>query len=174
MIKSTSKYGLLALMSALLSACGTGEFSDLQQYIDSVKARPPGKIEPLPELKPFERFLYRDADLRDPFKPVLKATINANANTALIARQNQREKEPLEDFPLDTLRMVGSIDKGTDKWAIVKTSEGLIYRIKVGNHVGKNFGEVVEISDTKILITEVISDGFGGWIEREAQLVIEE
>ncbi len=163
----------LATLALALSGCDTGEFSDLDKYIKEVKARPGGRIEPLPEIKPYERFLYRDADLRDPFKPVIKATVAGTITNQLMPNTN-RDKEALEDFPLDTLRMVGSLDKGNEKWAIVKTSDGLIYRIKVGNHVGKNFGEVKSISDDKVLITEIISDGFGGWIERDAQLVISE
>lgn len=174
MTNKAAKIVLLTISTALLSACGSGEFSDLQQWIDTEKAKPPGKIAALPELKPYERFLYRDADLRDPFKPVLKAVAPSNAGSALISQHNTREKEPLEEYPLDTLRMVGSLDKGAEKWAIVKSSEGLIYRVKEGQHVGKNFGEVISITDNTVVINEVISDGFGGWIEREAQLVIEE
>lgn len=166
---------LLPLIVGLttLAGCGTGELSDLNNYVKEVKARPGGRIEPLPEIKPYDRFLYRDADLRDPFKPVIKASVAGTMTNQLMPNMN-RDKEALEDFPLDTLRMVGSLDKGKEKWAIVKSSDGLIYRIKVGNHVGKNFGEVKAITDDRVMITEIIPDGFGGWIEREAQLVISE
>jgi len=163
----------ITVATIALVGCDTVEFSDLDKYINEVKARPGSKIKPLPEVKPYDRFQYLDADLRDPFKPVIKASVAGTITNQLMPNMN-RDKEALEDFPLDTLRMVGSLDKSNEKWAVVKTSDGLIYRIKVGNHVGKNFGEVKAITDNSVLITEIISDGFGGWIERDAQLVISE
>ena len=168
---------LLLATSVMLVACGGGEFEDLQQYVSEVKSRPGAKIPRLPEAKPYERFLYEDADLRDPFKPTIKASSAAIGGNQLInnIRPNtSRDAEALEQFPLDTLRMVGSLNQNKEKWGIVKTTDGYIYRVKTGNHVGKNFGKITRISDSEIKILEIISDGMGGWLEREAALKISE
>ena len=164
---------LLLMAAMMLIACGGGEFEDLQQYVSEVKSRPGAKIPGLPEAKPYERFLYEDADLRDPFKPTVKASAAAAGGNQLVnnIRPNtNRDTEALEQFPLDALRMVGSLNQNQEKWGIVKTTDGYIYRVKTGNHVGKNFGKITRISDSEIQILEIISDGMGGWLEREAAL----
>lgn len=156
----------------VLAACGSDKFEDLQDYIKQVQARPGAGIPPLPDVKPHERFVYDDQHLRDPFKPAAKA-VAANTNSNSKLRPNiSRNREALEQFALDTLKMVGSLNRGPDKWAIVKTTEGTIYKVKVGNHIGKNFGEITRITDKQVEITEIVSDGLGGWLERKATLKI--
>ena len=173
-VNITSKILIVGFVLTLM-ACSSSEFEDLQQYIKEVKSRPGAPIAGLPEAKPYERFLYQDADLRDPFKRTIKVSANAGASSANQLRPNiGRDSEALENFPLDTLRMVGSLKQDNQKWGIVKTTDGFIYRVKKGNHVGKNFGKITRISDTEIQITEIISDGMGGWLERQAALKISE
>lgn len=166
---------LFTIIAISLTACGSGEFQDLQQYIKEVKSRSGDPIPDLPEAKPYERFLYEDADLRDPFKPTIKLATNTGSSFVNQLRPNtNRDAEALEQFPLDTLRMVGSLKQDDEKWGVVKTTDGFIYRVKRGNHVGKNFGKITRITDDEIEILEIISDGMGGWIERQAALKISE
>ncbi len=165
---------LLAL-SLLLAACANDKFEDLNDYIKEVQARPGVPIAPLPEIKPYERFVYRDENLRDPFRPAVKAqapAAQARGSKSKLRPNIDRNREALEQYSLDALKMVGSLNKDKDKWAIVKTSDGLIFRVKSGNHIGKNFGEITRITDKQIDITEIISDGLGSWIERQATLKI--
>jgi len=162
-------------LSVLLAACANDTFEDLNQYIKEVQARAGTPIAPLPDIKPYERFVYRDENLRDPFRPAAKApapSAAASGSKSKLRPNIDRNREALEQYSLDTLKMVGSLNKDKDKWAIVKTSDGLIYRVKAGNHIGKNFGEITRITDKQVDITEIISDGLGSWIERQATLKI--
>ncbi len=166
---------LVAVAFALLSACGGDKFADLNKYVAEVQARPGSPIAPLPELKVYERYTYNGESMRDPFKPAAKpeAPVAAKGKSKSKLRPNvERNREALEQYALDTLKLVGSLNKDKEKWAIVKTSDGLIYRVKVGNHIGKNFGEITRITDKSVDITEVVSDGLGGWVERKATLKI--
>ena len=166
---------LLSLMLSMLVACANSDFSDLQSYIQQVKARPAGRIAPVPEFQTYETFAYSASDLRDPFKMFDSdaSMIEEGSNTALQPNIN-RNKEALEQYPLDTLHFVGDLQKDGENWAIITSPDHLVHRVKVGNHVGTNFGEIVSITETKITIKEIIQDGMGGWIEREAELSISE
>jgi type IV pilus assembly protein PilP len=175
MFNRLARRALIAVACLALSACSQDKFEDLNQYISEVQARPGTPIAPLPELKVYERYTYRGAGIRDPFKPAAKAEapVAARSKSKSKLRPNvERNREALEQYALDTLKMVGSLNKDNEKWAIVKTSDGLIYRVKVGNHIGKNFGEITRITDKNVDITEVVSDGLGGWVERKATLKI--
>jgi len=173
-VKSTLNIIVILFVAIVMTACGGGEFEDLQQFITEVKSRPGTPIPGLPEAKPYERFLYEDADLRDPFKPTVKVTARRGSGVGQLRPNTNREAEALEQFPLDSLRMSGSLQQNAIKWGIVKTTDGFIYRVKIGNHLGKNFGKITRITDTEIQILEIISDGLGGWLERRAALKISE
>lgn len=160
--------------AVVLTSCGGGQFEDLQAYVTQVKARPGSRIAPLPEVKSYERYVYDEKDLRDPFKPISRVQAHIGNSTSQIRPNTNRALEVLEQFPLDTLRMVGSMNRGGEKWAIIKTNDGFVYRVKVGNHLGKNFGEIKRITDTQVFITEIVSDGLGGWLQREAGLKMTE
>ena len=159
---------LMVLASIGLAACG-GDNDDLDQYINEVKARPGGRIEPLPEITPYEVFTYvADADgLRSPFVP---DSPQAAAGPAAGGTRPDpdRSREFLEQFPLDTLRMVGTLELGGVNYGLIQTSDGLIHRVVPGNYMGQNDGRIVEISESEIALVEIISDGIGGYIEREA------
>lgn len=158
-------------LAALLSACAGEEHGDLAAYVREVKARPPGKIEPLPKVEPYANYVYKDADLRDPFKAVVAIAEQIDEPPP---EETLKPPEPLEAFPLDTLRMVGSLERQGAIWAIVRHTEGQIYRVKVGNRMGKNFGEIREITHSEILLVETVQDGAGKWIQRDAKLVLNE
>lgn len=167
---------LTAALCILVTACGGDKFEDLNQYVKEVQAKPGTPIAPLPEIKPYERFTYRDEGMRDPFRPAAKSAPAAPArgtgSKSKLRPNIDRNREALEQYTLDTLKMVGSLNKDNDKWAIIKTSDGLIYRVKAGNHIGKNFGEITRITDKQVDVTEIVADGLGGWVERRATLKI--
>lgn len=151
-----------------LGACG-GDMDDLDQYINSVKARPGGRIEPLPEITPYEVFTYiADAEgVRSPFVP--DSPQAASGMAAGGTRPDpERSREFLEQFPLDTLRMVGTLQLGDTHYGLVQTSDGLIHRVVPGNYMGQNDGRIVAVNESAIELVEIISDGIGGYLEREA------
>jgi len=166
----TMRKGLLLAIVALgLGACGS-DMDDLDSYINSVKARPGGRIEPLPEITPYEIFTYvADAEgLRSPFVPDTPQAAGPAAGGA--SPDPDRPAEFLESFPLDTLRMVGTLDINETVYGLVQTSDGLIHRVVPGNYMGQNDGRITEITESEIVLVEIISDGIGGYIERDAAI----
>jgi len=158
----------LALFSVALAGCGS-DMDDLDEYINAVKARPGGRIDPLPEITPYEVFTYvADSEgLRSPFVPDLPQHNAASANSGT-RPDPERSREFLEQFSLDTLRMVGTLVQGDTSYGLVQTSDGLIHRVVTGNYMGQNDGRIVRITESEIQLVEIISDGIGGYIEREA------
>jgi type IV pilus assembly protein PilP len=158
----------IALASSL-SACG-GSNSDLQAYIDQVKARPGGRIEPLPQIRPAPTFAYVAGDRRSPFVPdTPQRRVSDNPN-AVDGPDPNRPREFLEQFPLDTLKMVGTLADRRASFGLVQTADGLVHRVTVGNHMGQNYGRIVAITDSGIQLVEIISDGLGGYLERPAAI----
>jgi len=161
------KHSLILVVSTLmLTACG-GDMDDLDQYINETKAKPGGRIEPLPEITPYEVFTYiADAQgMRSPFVP---DTPTASGSTGGARPDLDRSREYLESFPLDTLGMVGTLFIGETMYGLIQTADGLIHRVVPGNYMGQNDGRINEISDSEIALVEIISDGIGGYIERDA------
>ena len=161
------KVGLMTLLASFgLTACG-GNMDDLDQYINEIKAKPGGRIDPLPEITPYSVFVYvADAQgVRSPFRP---DTPQASTATGGTRPDRDRSREYLESFPLDTLSMVGTLDIGGTEYALVQTGDGLIHRVSPGNYMGQNDGRITEISESEIALVEIISDGIGGYIERDA------
>jgi type IV pilus assembly protein PilP len=162
------KQGLfLVLLTVGLSACGGAADDELDRYINEVKARPGGRIEPLPEITPYEVFSYiADVDgLRSPFRP---DTPQASRSGGGPRPDVERSREYLESFPLDSLGMVGTLHISETMYGLVQTSDGLIHRVIPGNYMGQNDGRITGISESKIDLVEIISDGIGGYIERDA------
>jgi len=165
----------LGMMVVLLSlgACSSQHYSDLDKYIEDVKRKTKGRIEPLPEVKTYESYTYQAQDLRDPFTPFTEAPSEELAQPGITPDQN-RKREALEAFPLDSLKFVGTIEKDGATWGLITAPDKAIYRVQVGNHMGKNFGEIMSLSETTILLKEIIPNGSGGWVEREASLALSE
>ena len=160
---------LLAVAAASLVGCGA-DMDDLDSYINEVKARPGGRIEPLPEITPYEVFTYvADAEgMRSPFVPDTPQAAGPAAGGA--SPDPDRPAEFLESFPLDTLRMVGTLDINETVYGLVQTSDGLIHRVVPGNYMGQNDGRITDITESEIVLVEIISDGIGGYIERDAAI----
>ena len=164
-----SRLLVLAGIAAGLAGCGN-DMAQLDAAINEVLARPGGRIEPLPEIKPYETFTYvADREgLRSPFVP---DTPQASAGSGSTIRPNaDRSREYLEQFPLDSLRMVGTLELGEVNYGLVQTSDGLIHRVVPGNYVGQNDGRIDTISESEIKLVEIISDGIGGYVERQAAI----
>ena len=160
---------LLAVFATGVSACGAG-MDDLDSYINEVKARPGGRIEPLPEITPYEVFAYA-ADVQGLRSPFVPDTPQAAGPASGGRRPDpERPAEFLEGFPLDTLRMVGTLDINETVYGLVQTSDGLIHRVVPGNYMGQNDGRITDISESEITLVEIISDGIGGYIERDAAI----
>jgi type IV pilus assembly protein PilP len=159
---------LLAVLS--LAGCGSGEFEDLNRFVEESKQGLRGRVEPLPELKQFEPFAYNAFELPDPFKPRKLEAVELVGGGGPVPDVNRR-KEALEAFPLESLKMVGTIERRGVRHALIMTPDGNLYRIKVGNYMGQNFGVVTAVSETAVSLREVIQDpASGGWSERPTSL----
>lgn len=158
----------LAMLGLALGGC-SGDMDDLDEYINTVKARPGGRIDPLPEITPYEVFVYSAdaAGFRSPFIPDSPQSAAGVAGNG-IKPVSERSREFLEQFPLDTLRMVGTLSQGNIAYGLVQTSDGLIHRVVTGNYMGQNDGRITTINDSEIELIEIISDGIGGYVERDA------
>jgi len=159
---------LAALLgSVLLAGCSSGK-GQLKQWIAQVKQRPGGRIEPLPEVKPYESFTYGASNLRSPFQPQGPADNNPSA----VRPDQRRNRQFLEGFPLDTLRMVGTMKIGGHFYGLVETKDGLVHKVRPGNYVGQSDGKITSITPSRISIVEIIPDGLGGYIQRPASLAL--
>ena len=161
------------LVSLSLTACIGNDMADLEQYIVEINARQPKSIPPLPQIKHVETFVYNDAGRRNPFSPsaIGGEEIAGDAQPGDGLRPDPlRRKEELEQFPLDTLRMVGTLNQNDHTWALVKSQDGVIHRVQPGNYMGLNHGQITHISEEKIEMTEIVSSGDGAYQERQATL----
>jgi type IV pilus assembly protein PilP len=158
----------LALVSVLLSACGGEEFQDLRDFVMNSGADMRGKIEPPPEVKPYESFVYNnDNGLPDPFKPRKE---DAHNTGGINQPDLDRPKEALEEFPLESLKMVGYLYQNKVGYAVIRATDQKLYRVKAGNHLGLNYGLIKEVTDTSVIIKELVQDSSGDWTERESIL----
>ena len=168
----------LALLGApaLLGGCAQGDMGDLARFVQDVKARQKPEVPPLPKMKPYESFLYAAIDLRDPFTPAAEGEAAGDVAQAqsAIRPDESRRKEALEAYPLDSLRMVGTLAQEGQLWGIVKAPDGAVYRVEKGNHMGQNYGKIARVGEDKILLDELIPNGQGGWQERQASLALAE
>jgi type IV pilus assembly protein PilP len=156
---------IAALLTGLLAGCG-GD-SDLDHFIDATKKEPGGRVEPLPQVQPYEAFTYTDQDKRSPFVP-------GGSGVGGVRPDNHRNREYLEQFSLDTLKMVGTLNLNGSNYGLVQTKDGRVHRVVVGEHLGTNDGKITTISPSKIALVEIIPDGLGGYIERPAALGLNE
>ncbi|RKT44067.1 pilus assembly protein PilP [Thiocapsa rosea] len=168
-LRSACLRGSMVFAALLVWGCDRTETQELRAYIDEVKARPPRPIEPLPEIQPVDAFIFEPDGRRDPFVMDTKTAAAAGADNSL-APDPLRPKEELESYPLDALRMVGTVQQQETRWALVRTREGLIYRVRVGNYLGMNNGQIVDITDDAVRLTEIVSEIPGDWRERSAEL----
>ncbi len=157
-------------MLATLTACSSAD-DELSRFIDDTKKEPGGRVEPLPEVKPYEQFIYSAASMRSPFQP---GSPGGSAGGPGVRPDQKRNREFLEQFSLDTLHMVGTLKLGGQNYALVQTKDKLVHRVVVGNYLGQADGKITEITPSKITLIEIVPDGLGGYIERPAALGLTE
>lgn len=155
---------ILVLSALVLIGCGSSNESDLNRYINHVKSKPARPIEPLPEFKPLAKFIFPEVDhRRSPFKP------RVVQQGDVFSPNIKRPKQPLEAFPLDALIFVGILKQGSTIWALIKQPEGLITRVKPGDYMGQNYGQIIAIKDKVILLDEAVQVE-GKWEKRHVKI----
>jgi type IV pilus assembly protein PilP len=169
-INPTFAVRLLLLGAALLLSSCRGT-SDLHDWVTQEKAKKGAPIPPLPVIKTFETFQYKDQDQRDPFSPSTAELQPSTSNSGPRPDQD-RPKQPLEMFALDSLKMVGTVGAGAGMEVLVKDPGGVIHRVHRNEYLGQNYGRVTAISDDHIDLVELVSNGNGGWMERPASIAL--
>lgn len=162
----------LAFCGVFLTGCGGEDHGDLRQFMAETGKDAVETLEPLPSLKPADAFVYDPADLPDPFRARNLRPMRAGGGG--LQPDLARPKEPLEAYPLDGLRMVGTLNKGKERYALIRTPENTLYRVRRGDHIGQNFGLITGITETEIQIKETIQDSAGDWAEANASLALQE
>lgn len=160
---------LVTIMAVgLLSACGSRDFSDLDAFMAEKRARPGGIIAPIPTFKAYEAFSYSATTLRSPFeRPIEVRELAQLQAISAVKPDDNRAKEFLEQFTFDSLRMVGSLERGQGSWTLIQDPEGGIHRVTIGNYLGRHHGKIVEMTDNYVAVVEIVSDGTeDGWVER--------
>ena len=165
---------VLGLLCLGVAGCGRSH-SDLYAWMDKVRATEKVSIDPLPVLKPYEPFVYVPDGLKDPFLDTLNEQRTDVAAAGEGPRPDlNRRKEALEAYPLDALRMVGTLARGGTVWALIQAPDQTISRIGVGNYLGENYGRVTQVGATDVKLTELVPNGTGGWMERQASIAMVE
>jgi type IV pilus assembly protein PilP len=164
-----TRAAIASLVLLLLAACGGAEFADLKEFVDNSGKEMRGRIEPLPQVKAYEPMTYEAFDLSDPFQP-RKIQPDKAAALGGPAPDLNRRKEALEAYPLESLKMVGTLERGKQRWALIKTPDSNLYRVRNGNYLGQNFGVVAMITETSVTLKELIQDTNGSWSERTSAL----
>lgn len=159
----------LLVATSLLAACGGETHEDLRAWMRDQGKNTRGKLDPLPQIRPYEPFAYNAFDLPDPFKP---RKIEPTKSASKLAPDLTRRKEPLEAYPLESLAMVGTLEKNKTMYALVRTPDRDVYQVRSGNHLGQNYGVVTDIGEGEIKLKELIQDGAGDWAERSSTLML--
>jgi len=162
---------MLLVIGATLAGCGGESHQDLRGWMAEQGKGTRGKLEPVPQIKPYEPFAYNAFDLPDPFKP---RKIEPTKGGSKLAPDLGRRREPLEAFPLESLTMVGTLERNKAVYALVRTPEKDLYQVRAGNYLGTDFGVIVGISDTDIKLRELVQDGAGDWTERTSSLQLQQ
>ena len=169
---------LASLAVLMLVSCGGDEHSDLKEELHQLTKDLRGRVDPLPQVKPYEPVPYTAEGNVDPFRPERIEVAAAgrgtpSASASLIEEQKKRPPEPLEAFPLESIQMLGTITQKSETFALVKAGPNL-YRVRKGNYMGQNFGVITEIDEAQISLKELVQDSSGDWVERMSSLQLVE
>lgn len=168
-MKRLSLILIMLVFCAGLASCGERN-SDLKKFVADSDKMPRDRIPPIPEVKPYEPFTYNAYDLLDPFKP---REIEPPKGSGSGPQPNlTRRKEPLEAFPLENLKMVGTLQQRNTTYALIKTPDNDLFRVKPGNYMGQNFGVITDIDESTIHLKEIIQDSTGDWAERVSTMTL--
>ncbi|MFZ2207768.1 MAG: pilus assembly protein PilP [Porticoccaceae bacterium] len=165
----------MLLLAALLVGCGGDrEFRDLQDFMAKTRAKPGGKIDPIPTFPPYEVFKYGAMALRSPFDVPATVAAEGASGTPAVAPNQARAREVLENYNFAALSMVGSLYRDGARWSLIDDGAGQIHRVTLGSYVGKNHGRIVSVNEDRTDVIEIIPDGEGGWVERPRTLSLKE
>lgn len=171
MWRSRIRFCAPAALAAALAACGGSEYPDLDKYMAEVKARPAGHIQPIPAFTAYKSFTYSAAGMRNPFQPPVEVReITRLQKLVKVKPDLSRPKEFLEQFNIDALTMVGTVQMDGTLWALVQDGDRSVHRVKVGNYMGRNHGHIVELTENHISVIEIVSNGPDEWVERPHKL----
>lgn len=174
MMRSRALVAAAAL--SMLAGCGDGGVQELRQWMGEIRRQTPVTVQKIPEPKKFAPFAYGGKDLPDPYSPVklsvALAKMQTNSNSGL-KPDFDRRKEALESYPLDSIRMVGTLQKPGLNYALLQVDK-TVFHAKVGNYIGENFGMITKISETEVEVKEIVRDASGEWVERPAKLELQE
>ena len=169
-LQDMPKWGAILLVVTALSACGGADTSDLASFVENAHKDSKPEIDPLPEIRLYENFVYSATDLPDPFATLNLLPGSGGAVAGGVSPDANRRKEPLESFDLGDLSLVGTMQRNGEPWVIIKAPDGTVHRITNGNYAGTNYGRVVGISDSRVEFQELVLGGSNRWIERGAFL----
>lgn len=161
------------VVCSALSGCGGEQHSDLRAWVKEQDNLPRGRIPQLPEVKPYQAIEYAAFDLTDPFKPRKIEPPKSTAQGGGIQPDPNRQREPLEGYPLEALKMVGVLQqKGI--FGLIRTPDNTLFQVKAGNYLGQNFGRITAVSENSIKLKEIVQDSNGNWEEKEQTLLLQE
>jgi type IV pilus assembly protein PilP len=172
---------LLATVAAgaVLAGCGASGQEEIVQWMRDQRAATKPQVQPIPEPKKFTPQAYTEEGATDPFsnakltQALKRESSQSSANVALVAPELARRKEPLEAYPLDAMKMVGSLIKEGQPVALLRV-DNLLYQVKPGNYLGQNYGKIVKVGETEVVLREIVQDAAGEWTERTATLQLQE
>ena len=159
----------------LLAGCSSPDYTDLDDFMAGVRAEPRGVIAPIPIFKTYKAFRYNAAAMRSPFEVPVKIREIANLSMSSDVKPNQkRTKELLENFNIEAISMVGTLEQRGTVWALVDDGTGSVHQVLSGNYLGKNHGRIVDIRHDSMALIEIIANGPDSWIERPRTLKLKE
>jgi type IV pilus assembly protein PilP len=167
------KYSVLGILAALsLTGCDdAGRYEDIDAFMAEIEAEPKGQIAPLPVFEPYQPFTYSSSNRRSPFEaPVIIKKASAQNRDNDVKPPANHVKEYLERFSLASLSMVGTLSQDDNMWALIQDSQGGVHRVQVGDYMGASWGKVDAITDSRVDLTEIVSDGSDGWLRRPRSL----
>lgn len=171
LLKKLNVLAIAPFVMLTLSSCSK-DVNDLYTFIEKEKASNVGSVKPIPQFKPYESFSYTAAELRDPFVSSIELDKDLGTTADALHPETNRPRQPLEAFPLDTLSMVGTLQQKENRWGLIKDPQNIVHRVKLGNYMGQNEGRILKITETGIHLVEIVPDGIGGFIERDASIAI--
>ncbi len=166
-----------------ITGCVSGDMSDLEKQVSKIMSKPGGRLEPLPEIKPYEAYVYESgkSGARNPFKRFYvveqslaieesEGPVDDGLTEEMRSEIQNRNREELEGFELDSIKMVGTLQNEDNHWGIVLDPDGIVHRVKSGNYIGLNIGKITSIQEEQIEVREIIKDNSGRYGDRQALL----
>ena len=159
------------MFSLLIAGCAGDPNQELRQWMDDQTRGMKGKVDTLPLVKPYVPYAYNAFDLPDPFKP---RKIEPARGSSRLAPDLNRRKEALEAYPIESLKMVGTLERNKTMYALIRTSDKTVFQVRSGNYMGQNFGVITGVNEGEIRLRELVQDSSGDWAERQSRLLLDD